>query len=123
MHRMKKVCLFFIFVLLLTACSPSTSNDAPETEPETAVFEPTQADIAATPTLTPTEVPPTTPSEPAEPTAVPTDEPVTEEVVEEPVVAEVEPETAVISGRTDEGAFFYGDPNAPITLIDYSDFL
>jgi hypothetical protein len=33
------------------------------------------------------------------------------------------PETAVVSGRTEEGAFFYGNPNAPITLIDYSDFL
>ena len=34
-------------------------------------------------------------------------------------------ETAVnvIAGRTPEGAFFLGDPNAPLTMIDYSDFL
>jgi hypothetical protein len=29
----------------------------------------------------------------------------------------------VISGRLEEGAFFRGDTNAPVTLIDYSDFL
>lgn len=29
----------------------------------------------------------------------------------------------VISGQTAEGAFFLGDPAAPLTVIDYSDFL
>jgi hypothetical protein len=27
------------------------------------------------------------------------------------------------SGRTAEGAYYLGSPNAPLTLIDYSDFL
>ena len=124
MRSMKKVCLFLIFVLLLTACSASTADDAPE--PETAVLEPAQPEIAATPTLIPT----TTPPKQEEPTAVPTDEPIQEvvatpvaEPIVEEVVEEVMSETAVVSGRTEEGAFFYGDPNAPITLIDYSDFL
>jgi hypothetical protein len=29
----------------------------------------------------------------------------------------------VISGQTTDGAFFLGAPDAPITVIDYSDFL
>jgi len=41
----------------------------------------------------------------------------------EPTAEEVVAEPGVISGRTEEGAFFLGDPNAPITHIDYSDFL
>jgi hypothetical protein len=38
--------------------------------------------------------------------------------VEEPVSA-----GEVIYGRTAEGAFFHGAAEAPVTLIDYSDFL
>ncbi|MCP4419757.1 MAG: hypothetical protein GY805_24360 [Chloroflexi bacterium] len=48
----------------------------------------------------------------AQPTIEPTAEP-------EPTVAQVN----VASGRTEEGAFFLGDPNAAIVLNDYSDFL
>ena len=29
----------------------------------------------------------------------------------------------VIFGRNDDGTFFHGAPDAPVTLIDYSDFL
>jgi hypothetical protein len=29
----------------------------------------------------------------------------------------------VVSGQLPEGAFFLGDANAPLTVIDYSDFL
>ena len=35
----------------------------------------------------------------------------------------VEADAVVVYGRTDEGAFFHGAPDAPVTLIDYSDFL
>lgn len=30
---------------------------------------------------------------------------------------------AVVFGRTDDGVFFHGAADAPVTLIDYSDFL
>jgi hypothetical protein len=44
---------------------------------------------------------------------------------EEPPIAEAPEVTGpvIVSGRTEEGAFFLGDVNAPVTLIDYSDFL
>ena len=117
MPAMKKVTLPLIFILLLAACSPPGGDAAPEA---TAVLEPTQPTAAVTPTLAATDAPPTTAPKPDEPTAVPTEEPIPTEA---PVVEEVVVETAVVSGRTEEGAFFYGDPNAPITLTDYSDFL
>lgn len=31
--------------------------------------------------------------------------------------------TAIAYGRNDDGTYFYGAPDAPVTLIDYSDFL
>lgn len=41
----------------------------------------------------------------------------------EPAVP-IGPTTAgVVFGRTEEGAFFHGAPDAPVTFIDYSDFL
>jgi hypothetical protein len=31
--------------------------------------------------------------------------------------------SAVVFGRTDDGVFFHGAADAPVTLIDYADFL
>lgn len=33
------------------------------------------------------------------------------------------PAAGVIYGRNDDGTFFHGTPDAPVTFIDYSDFL
>jgi hypothetical protein len=61
----------------------------------------------------------------ADPTAVPDiAQPTATTAVEvDPNADEGGAETGVVSGRTEEGAFFLGDPNALITHIDYSDFL
>jgi hypothetical protein len=78
-------------------------------------------------------VEPTVMAEPVTPTAVATTalEPTvaTSEAPAEadPTVALPVEETAgpevVMSGRVEEGAFFLGAADAPVTMIDYSDFL
>ena len=129
---MKKWILILPIVLLaLVACAPSAE---PESEISVATASPEATNLplqevatvplpTAVPTnalLTePTAVPTNEP--PTQPTAIPTDEPVTEPTsvpTEEPAA-----ETAVIAGRTDEGAFFLGAVDAPVMMIDYSDFL
>lgn len=99
--------------LLLSACTPTAETAvSPSPLPATAVlptatFPPPIITNAATPAVaTAVPSPTATTIATAEPTAVAT-----------------AAETGVISGRTADGAFFLGAPNAPITHIDYSDFL
>lgn len=124
---MKKSILILPIVLLaLVACAPGAEPD-PEENSAIASPDPTSPTLVEATT----EPPPTTVSEPttvvsttappAQPTAMPTEEPImqpTELPTEEPAV-----ETAVLAGRLDEGAFFLGAVDAPVTMIDYSDFL
>ena len=128
---MKKWILILPIVLLaLAACAPSAE---PESEVSVVVASSeatnpplqavaTELPVSSSPTAVsspPTVVP--TNESPVEPTAIPTDEPITEPTdapMEEPAA-----ETAVGAGRTDEGAFFLGAVDAPVTMIDYSDFL
>jgi hypothetical protein len=138
---MKKwILLLSIVLLALVACAPgaepeseisvvAASPEATEpplaeaaaepsptvSSPPTAVLSPPTA-VSSPPTAVPTNEPP------VEPTAVPTDAPITEEPTEIPT-QEPAAETAVIAGRLDDGAFFLGAPDAPVTMIDYSDFL
>jgi hypothetical protein len=125
---MKKWILILPFVLsALVACAPGTEPENDENVAETSPV-PTESPLAeveaateppSTDLLPPTAVPTDTP--PAEPTTIPTTEPTSQPTnvpSEEPAA-----ETAVITGRTDEGVFFLGAPNAPVTMIDYSDFL
>ena len=132
---MKKWIFILPFVLLaLVACGPtaepesevsvvaslSEATESPVAEvatelPPTAVSSPPTV-VTLPPTIIPTNEPP------ANPTAVPTDQPVPEEPTDAPT-EELMAETAVIAGRLDEGAFFLGAVDAPVTMIDYSDFL
>lgn len=114
---MRRFTWIALFLLILAACTPST---------ETAVSpSPTaQAQPTALPTNT---IPPPVIAETAQEVATAVPELV--EPTKDPTAAPPEPtpeavaDVGVISGRTEEGAFFLGDPNAPITHIDYSDFL
>ncbi len=112
---MKRFLWLALLFVPLIACAPTAETAVtPQPSPETAAL--------ATETMPPPVV--------TSATAVAV---ATQPVTESPTPsAETEPTTAVeadadegdvISGRTEEGAFFLGDPNAPITHIDYSDFL
>ncbi len=127
--------LILLVTVLLAACGGQEAAPTVESTalpvgtaslPSTATAEPLPTETTAPPTDVPTEAPvdalveeisaespSTEPASLPEPTA--TNEP--PEEVEEPAAAQV------ISGQTVEGAYFYGDPAAPLTLIDYSDFL
>ena len=115
---MKRFLWLVLPFVISISCTPATETAvSPQPSPETAVLPtvpppviteelPQMAEATAVPnTIEPTEAPAEAIAAPPEPTAA--------------VVVEV----GVTSGRTDEGAFFLGDPNAPITHIDYSDFL
>jgi hypothetical protein len=121
--------------LLLGACSGEQSIEpTPDTAFRTEVESTPQ--VTETAVLLPTEASTSQPSPPTEaPTPAVIDETPTGEATAEPSVvidptATIEPtieveETAVqvISGQTAEGAYFYGNPAAPVTLLDYSDFM
>lgn len=129
---MKRLLLIiFLFCLLSTACTPTTTETV---DSEPAAVASTAIDTAAgdtavlaTETVPPPVVTVDTPRvEP--PTAVPEATELTSQATDdvpepEPLLEEAVAEASVISGRTEEGAFFLGDPNAPIVHIDYSDFL
>ncbi len=130
-----------LFILLLAACGgeksaePSAEKDVPSEEVaapptlEMAVPSPTgtSAPQPVAPTKAPTAVPfeEAAPEEPApeEPDAEPADEPEPSAMAELAVEIEVPEPPKVVSGQTAEGAYFYGSPDAPVTLLDYSDFL
>lgn len=120
-----------IMTVLTVACSSSDAaedsnaslEEAPAVQPaETETVQPTDQPTLPVPESTETntpqplvEAPPMTPEEqeqskePAAPTAQP--------------AATEDPAALVTSGQTDEGVFFLGNPNAAVTVIDYSDFL
>ena len=106
---------------------------------QTAVSEPPvqleEQPIVEEVVVEPTEVP-AEPEEPEAVTAVPTvPQPAEEQPTEEPTLPSptatfeptpeliVEEENFMQTGRTELGAYYLGSPNAPIRLIDYSDFL
>ena len=127
---MRPFALLLIFTIILVACGPEATQQPPATiqeqlsntsVPESTTTEANSEDPEVDPT--PTEPPPT---------SAPTESPIasnTPLLVETPteVVATEMPDTptsqAVVFNGSYENTYFRGSSNAPITLIDYSDFL
>lgn len=121
---MKSKWLFLILIFLISCQAQTAVPEPPAESVENVVVEEVAVEATAPPV------------EPEQPTAVPTiaqavEETVTEEPTplpatptpaptEEPVV---EANNFLETGRTDLGAYYLGSPNAPIRMIDYSDFL
>ena len=121
MRRLSWLVLIFI---LATACTPATDTAvSPQPSAETAVLSTATVPPPIITQETPrVEVPAVTPT-PSQSTEGSAETAFDVATSTEPVAVETVVETDVVSGRTEEGAFFFGDPNAPITHIDYSDFL
>ncbi len=135
-RKMIAIVVMAFALFAVVACSPQTA-DSPQEE---AAVEQEQVEQVAVVEEAPTSAP--VAEEPATPTSAPTDTPVVEEPTEAPeevaeaeaeaeeVVEEDQPDDAAMAeaapvqfGRTEEGAFYYGSPDAEIVLIDHSDFL
>jgi len=118
---MKQLVPLLLFGLFLFACSATTpaadstsvhNEPTPEMAADLATVASTATAEPAAPTAVPTAaVGPTIEAEPTitvEPTAVP---------------ATVTGQPAAVNGRNDDGTFYRGAANAPITIVEYSDFL
>jgi hypothetical protein len=86
--------LWLVLIVGLAACSPAAEQPAP---------------------IIPTNKP--------EPGTEPTAPAVAETPAGEAVETAIPESNGVISGRTPEGTYFLGAEDAPVTMIDYSDFL
>jgi hypothetical protein len=120
--------LTLMALFLFAACSSAAdTTEQVASATLTVTVEPTLA-IVATDTLAPAatetavteQAIPDTPS-PATATEIVPPQPTPDPTGAPPATRTQPP--AVAFGRTDDGAFFHGSPDAPVTLIDYSDFL
>jgi len=93
---MRPITITLLTTLLLAACAPGAVQPPPKAA-ATAV-------IPAEATAVPSPITPT-----AQPTGAPTPTPT--------------PAAIIPAGQNPDGAFYRGDPHAPVTLIEYSDFL
>ena len=109
MQAMRTVAL--LLIMLLVGCA-SAAVESPPTP--TSAARPTADSPTAAPSSSPTAAPTTAAVATAEPAVAPT--------ATEPSATTVTP-SGPVAGRNDNGTFFYGAADAPLTLTDYSDFL
>ena len=98
--------ILIIAMLLITACSEAAAP----------TFEPTETAVP-TPTGTATPAPPAATSTP-EPTATTTRQPASDTPT--PKLTE---SGGVPVGFTDDGAPYRGNPDAPVTMLEFSEYL
>jgi hypothetical protein len=115
--------LFLLMAFLFAACSPAAEPATLEPVNENPTKTPVVEDEPAAPTAAATES--ASPAEPVQATVEPPDtaQPQPTELPTEPTATELPPtEVAVFNGAY-ENTYFRGSETAPVTLIDYSDFL
>jgi len=123
MLKMMSIFSVVTILILLTACGATpTAVVAPDiptptsAPADTPISEATQTDTPIVEVNTPT--PELVAEAPTEVMEEPT------EVVEEPIVAPTEEiDWRTVEGKTESNLTYLGNPDAPVTIIDYSDFL
>ena len=121
--------IFWLLFLLLTACSQVESTPIPPV----AITPAGQEEVATPTTLVATSEAQPAPTEtmvviatrgPDGGVVATTSEPEAAATAESTPTAAAEPtEEAAFNGRNEDGTFFRGAADAPVTMIDYSDFL
>ncbi|MBP7593663.1 MAG: hypothetical protein KBA85_18815, partial [Chloroflexi bacterium] len=98
---------FIALFMFLTACGQTAAEIAapPTAEP---TIPPTAVANLIQPTRSPTRPSPAPPT--AQPTSQPTDQPTSQPTIEPTS------QPSILAGRTDEGAFFLGSPDASVTM-------
>lgn len=122
--RAKKLILglWLPLLLLLAACGSAAESPAPEATQEVVL----EADILPAPSNTAPPAVPTAAPEGSESVETPQDAPATEATASPQPTATEPPPAATSAPEFNgeyEGTYYRGLATAPITMIDYSDFL
>lgn len=124
---MKHAAVFLLAGLfVIVGCSPTATPDEPATVTDAPALPTTAIAITETappPVAVTSEATATNEGQAAPTSTEPAPAPSPETTDTPTAPQSVEADDPVIYGRTGEGAFFHGSPDAPVTLIDYSDFL